>query len=173
MPFCFVDIGFSGYGTHLPNVLAGEYHYNSPTLCRCSSYILLSRDFLDLRAESACSKALAAFGTKALAPWPTDQIPIDAFAALAQEEVAGMDLAELELRQAVSLRKATRLCKAEFLGAVSNMRIFCRRNRVDRFTMFQDCWSTVRAPDNVSAFSLLFLRAHSSCLEARKHPKPA
>jgi len=65
----------------------------------------MSRDFLDLKAESACSKALAAFGTQASAPWPTDQIPIDAFAALAREEAAGLDLVELELRQAVSAKQ--------------------------------------------------------------------
>lgn len=60
-----------------------------------------SRDFLDLKAESACSSALTAFGNQASAPRPTDQIPIDAFAALAREEATGLDLAELELRQAV------------------------------------------------------------------------
>lgn len=65
-----------------------------------------SRDFLDLRAESACSSALAAFGSQTSAPRPTDQIPVDAFAALAREEAAGLDLAELELRQAV--RRAER-----------------------------------------------------------------
>lgn len=48
-----------------------------------------------------CSSALAAFGSQASAPRPTDQIPINAFAALARKEAAGLDLAELELRQAV------------------------------------------------------------------------
>lgn len=80
----------------------------------------MCRDFLDLKAESACSKALAAFGTQALAPWPTDQISIDAFATLAREEVAGLDLAELELRQAVSMKQLLGFARRSSLELLSS-----------------------------------------------------
>lgn len=59
------------------------------------------RDFLDLEAEIACSTALAAFGEESSAPRALDHIPIVEFATLARREAAELELAELELRQAV------------------------------------------------------------------------
>ena len=59
------------------------------------------RDFLDLDAESACSSSLSAFGSQGSAPRPTDRVDISVFAALALQEAAALDLAELELRQEV------------------------------------------------------------------------
>lgn len=60
-----------------------------------------ARDFLDLDAERACSTDLAAFGKRSSAPRASDFVPLDTFAALAEREAAGLELAELELRQAV------------------------------------------------------------------------
>lgn len=75
-----------------------------------------SRDFLDLEAESVCSSALAAFGSQASAPTPTDYIDIDAFIALARQEAAALDLAELELRQAVRMQGRNELATVQ--GAI-------------------------------------------------------
>ncbi|CAM9523010.1 unnamed protein product, partial [Scytosiphon promiscuus] len=63
--------------------------------------IAAARDFLDLEAESKCSAALTEFGSEVSAPRSIDEIPLDAVAALAREEAAGFELAELEVRQAL------------------------------------------------------------------------
>lgn len=56
-------------------------------------------------AERACSSTLAAFGEQSSAPRASDFVPLDDFSALAEREAAGLDLAELELRQAVRSKK--------------------------------------------------------------------
>lgn len=66
----------------------------------CAS-VACVRDFLDLKAEAICSKALAAFGDADSAPESSSHIPLDEFALLADREAAALDLVELELRQAV------------------------------------------------------------------------
>lgn len=66
-----------------------------------------SRDFLDLKAEAACSEALAAFGGETCSPESSHHIPLDVFAFLAECEAAAVDLVELELRQAVNVCNAS------------------------------------------------------------------
>lgn len=90
----------------------------------------ITRDFLDLDAERACSSALAAFGAGSSAPRASDFIPLDEFAALAEREAAGLDLTELELRQAVRNNKKKTKQKNGFFEI--ECYTFCKKNANSR-----------------------------------------